>query len=154
MRVGLALALCFAGTALTGVGSAKTPDTELAAPADIKISEQGAGRIFVDARGMALYTFDRDVEPSKSACNGVCANAWPPLLVRDQGAPPADWTVLTREDGSKQWAFRGKPLYLFARDSKAGDTSGDGVNGTWHVAIVPAVLPTMPASVHLQESLL
>jgi predicted lipoprotein with Yx(FWY)xxD motif len=50
----------------------------------------------------------------------------------DQGA--GDYAVITREDGSKQWTYKGKPLYYWAKDSKRGDTDGDGVKGVWHTA--------------------
>ena len=45
------------------------------------------------------------------------------------------WTIVTRDDGLKQWALNGKPVYAFAKDTKAGDKVGDGfLNGAWHVA--------------------
>ena len=46
-----------------------------------------------------------------------------------------DWTVVTRDNGMKQWAYKGKPLYAFVKDSKPGDTTGDGVGGAWHTAM-------------------
>ena len=50
-------------------------------------------------------------------------------------SPSGDWTIVTRDDGQKQWAYKGKPLYGFAKDTKAGDKTGDGfLNGAWHVA--------------------
>ncbi|HAP11331.1 MAG TPA: hypothetical protein DCR50_10830, partial [Afipia sp.] len=49
--------------------------------------------------------------------------------------PSGDWTIVTRDDGSKMWALKGKPLYTFAKDTKPGDTTGDGfLNGAWHIA--------------------
>jgi predicted lipoprotein with Yx(FWY)xxD motif len=49
--------------------------------------------------------------------------------------PTGDYTTITRDNGSKQWAYKGKPLYTFAKDQKAGDTAGDGfLNGAWHLA--------------------
>jgi len=45
-----------------------------------------------------------------------------------------DWSVIAREDGSKQWAYKGKPLYLWVKDHKPGDATGDGFRGVWHVA--------------------
>ena len=92
------------------------------------------GGMFVDAKGMTLYTFDKDAD-GKSVCNGPCATNWPPLMVAADAKPMAAWTVVTRDDGSKQWAYKGKPLYIFAKDTKAGDTTGDGfLNGAWHIA--------------------
>ena len=43
-------------------------------------------------------------------------------------------TTITRDDGSKQWAFNGKPLYTYAQDQKAGDVMGEGFKGVWHAA--------------------
>ena len=90
--------------------------------------------MFVNAKGMTLYTFDKDT-PGKSACNGPCATNWPPALVADNGKGTGDWSVVMRDDGLKQWAYKGKPVYAFAKDTKAGDTTGDGfLNGAWHIA--------------------
>lgn len=84
---------------------------------------------------MTLYVFGKDTE-GKSACNGQCAMNWPPLVAGADAMSMGDWTVVTRDDGSKQWAYKGKPLYTFAKDSKAGDTTGDGAgNGNWHAAM-------------------
>ncbi|MDO6385818.1 MULTISPECIES: hypothetical protein [unclassified Uliginosibacterium] len=85
--------------------------------------------------GMTLYTFDRDTAGNgKSACNGPCATNWPPLYVAEGEAPSGDYSIVTRDDGKKQWAFKGKPLYYWIKDQKPGDRTGDGVNNTWHLA--------------------
>lgn len=90
--------------------------------------------MFVNAKGMTLYTFDKDT-PGKSACNGQCATNWPPMLVADGGKAAGDWTIVVRDDGMKQWAYKGKPVYGWVKDTKPGDTTGDGfLNGAWHVA--------------------
>lgn len=90
--------------------------------------------MFVDAKGMTLYTFDKDAA-GKSVCNGPCATNWPPLIVADNSKAAGDWTIVVRDDGQKQWAYKGKPLYTWAKDTKPGDTTGDGfMNGVWHVA--------------------
>jgi predicted lipoprotein with Yx(FWY)xxD motif len=85
--------------------------------------------------GMSLYTFDRDAAASgKSVCNGPCATLWPPMLASDTDKPSGDYTVIIRDDGKKQWAYKGKPLYYFSRDTKAGDRTGDGFNQIWKTA--------------------
>lgn len=90
--------------------------------------------MFVTAKGMTLYTFDKDTT-GKSVCNGPCATNWPPALAADGAKATGDWTIVTRDDGLKQWAYKGKPLYGFAKDTKAGDKTGDGfLNGAWHIA--------------------
>jgi predicted lipoprotein with Yx(FWY)xxD motif len=86
-----------------------------------------------DAKGMTLYTFDKDAG-GKSACNGPCATNWPPLAAAADAKAAGDWSVITRDDGSKQWAYKGKPVYTWVKDGKPGDKTGDGaLNGAWHV---------------------
>ena len=90
--------------------------------------------VLVDASGMTLYTFDKDKANSgKSVCNGQCATLWPPL-VADKDAKASDpYSIINRDDGTKQWAYDGMPLYLYSADKKAGDRSGDNVKNVWHV---------------------
>lgn len=91
------------------------------------------GDILTNPAGMTLYTFAPDKD-GKSACNGMCADNWPPLKAGMDAMATGNWTVITREDGSKQWAYKGKPLYTFIKDKKKGDEMGDGFKGAWHVA--------------------
>ena len=96
---------------------------------------KAVGGVLVNPAGMTLYTFDRDVGGSgKSVCNGPCATNWPPYLVTGAGTSSAAYQVITRDDGSKQWAYQGKPLYTWIKDAKPGDKTGDGVNNVWKVA--------------------
>ena len=89
--------------------------------------------VLANAAGMTLYTFDKDAG-GKSACNGPCAANWPPLMAGGDAKASGDWTIVTRDDGGKQWAYKGKPVYLWAKDQKPGDKTGDGFNSVWHVA--------------------
>ena len=114
--------------ALAGVTAANAQ-----APMPAKVADTAKGKALVDAQGMTLYVFDRDTA-GKSACTGPCAQNWPPLAPPASAQAPADWTVVTRDDGSKQWAYKGKPLYTWAKDTKPGDVTGDGVNNVWHIA--------------------
>jgi len=87
------------------------------------------------SNGMTLYVFDKDVAGSgKSMCNGPCATNWPALMAMDGDAASGDYSIVTRDDGKKQWAFKGKPLYFWSKDMKSGDKTGDGFNNLWHVA--------------------
>lgn len=91
--------------------------------------------MLVGPNGMTLYTFDKDVAGSgKSVCNGPCATNWPPLMASEGQLGQGDYSVITRDDGKKQWAFKGKPLYFWVKDSKPGDATGEGFNGVWRVA--------------------
>jgi predicted lipoprotein with Yx(FWY)xxD motif len=91
-----------------------------------------SGRL-TGSKGMTLYVFDKDAG-GKSACNGACATNWPPLMAADSDKASGDYGIITRDDGKKQWAYKSKPLYYWAKDQKPGDTTGDGVGGSWHTA--------------------
>jgi predicted lipoprotein with Yx(FWY)xxD motif len=91
--------------------------------------------VLTNSAGMTLYTFDRDAAGSgKSVCNGTCAANWPPLMAAGDARATGDYTIVTRDDGGKQWAYKGKPLYLWVKDARPGDRTGDGVNNVWRVA--------------------
>src|SRR3569833_3053948 len=70
----------------------------------------------------------------KSACNGPCATNWPALKAEASDAAGDGYTIITRDDGSKQWAHKGKPLYTFAKDTTPGDvraTDSSTAPGIW-----------------------
>lgn len=124
--------LLFRPTILAGLLVAATGALAQMAPA--KVADTSKGKSLVDAKGMTLYIFDKD-STGKSACNGQCAQNWPPLMAPANAAASGDWSVVTRDDGGKQWAYKGKPLYTWVKDTKPGDATGEGVaNNTWHIA--------------------
>jgi predicted lipoprotein with Yx(FWY)xxD motif len=96
------------------------------------------GDILVAENGLTLYVFTPD-EPGVSNCNGGCAAAWPPLTVADGATPTlgagvsGELTLITREDGSRQVALDGAPLYFYRDDGVPGDANGQNVNGVWFV---------------------
>ena len=119
----------FAGAALLAACSSMTMPWSSSAPATV------SDGVYVGPNGMTLYTFDRDTMGSgKSVCNGQCAANWPPLMASASATSSGDWTVVTRDDGTRQWAFRGKPVYYWVKDAKPGDRTGDGVNNAWRLA--------------------
>ena len=93
-----------------------------------------ANGVFATPSGATVYTFDKDAAGSgKSACNGPCAQAWPPVPAQASDGAAGDWSIVTRDDGSKQWAYKGAPIYTFSKDAKPGDTAGDKFKDVWHV---------------------
>jgi predicted lipoprotein with Yx(FWY)xxD motif len=102
----------------------------------VKTVDIGGQQVLTDADGMTLYIFDKDTAgDGKSVCNGDCAVKWPPLMAAEDAQDEGDFTVVTRDDGSKMWAHEGMPLYYWYEDTEPGDTSGDGVGGVWHLAV-------------------
>jgi predicted lipoprotein with Yx(FWY)xxD motif len=126
MRAITVVAAAVLVAAASGFAVAQTPTM----PAAVHASNG----MFTDAKGMTLYTFDNDKEPNKSACAGNCLNNWPVLKAEATDKDMGDWKVITRDDGTKQWAYKGKPLYYFAMDKASGDKLGDGRGMVWHIA--------------------
>lgn len=126
-RHGLMLAILIAFTMGAAAQAQTTP------PGSVKVMKMGDSSLLTDAKGMTLYVFDSDTD-GKSVCNGTCATNWPPLIAADGAKPSGDFTIVTRDDGSKQWAYKGKPLYYWKNDKAPMDTTGDGVGGKWHIA--------------------
>lgn len=123
----LALAACY------GSGSGGGTD-EMGMMSDkVGTAQTELGVVLVDSAGMTLYTFDNDA-PGKSNCNGQCAANWPPLKAEAGARPSGDLTIVVRDDGNRQWAIRGMPLYGWVRDENPGDTTGEGVRDVWQVA--------------------
>ncbi len=108
--------------------------------------------VFADARGMSLYRFDHDTSPG-SSCTGECAASWPPAAAARTARPDNDWSLLDRADGTRQWVYRGVPLYRFAKDKVIGEAMGDGAGGgAWHVAVFrPEAGMTLPDGIAVRE---
>ena len=97
----------------------------------LKVQQTASGKVLADPNGMTLYTYDKDM-PGKSNCNGECAQYWPPVKASASDKPVGDMTVITRDDGTMQWADGNKPLYTFVQDKQPGDVTGDNYKGVWH----------------------
>ena len=113
-----------------------------ASPATVLVKTASA-RVLVNAQGRTLYVFAKD-KPNKSVCYDKCAVAWPPLVVPNgTTVPPAmpgikgKFGVAVRTGGARQLTFDGAPLYLWFKDKKPGDMTGQGVGGVWWVVVAP-----------------
>jgi len=149
---GTALAL-LSGTAKSNGAQASTgdwamrdggaPDAQTAPIAKkwVQLTASSAGDldpVVVNGAGLTLYRFDKDTaSPSKATCNDDCAVTWPPVTVRKggkifiAGLKKKDIGVVKRDDGTLQVTVKGWPAYRFAKDTRPGDTKGQGVGGTW-----------------------
>ena len=120
-----AAALALALSIATGCASLRAQG----APAEYE------GGVLVDySKKMTLYTYDKDPDNgTKSDCNGPCAANWPPFIAGAGDKDVAGFTKVKRDDGTLQWAYKGKPLYFWVKDQKSGDKTGDGFNNVWRV---------------------
>ena len=83
---------------------------------------------------MTLYYYERDTSGNKSACDRKCTESWTPLAASNEAQAIGDFTVITRSDGSKMWAYRYRPLYTSATDKAPGDANGADATTLWHIA--------------------
>ncbi|NIZ14105.1 hypothetical protein [Phaeobacter sp. HF9A] len=100
-----------------------------AGTAVVETSEAG---YLTDGAGMTLYSFDKDSDGTSNCYDG-CAAKWPPLVVEGEATLPEGFALTERKDGSQQVSYMNQPLYLWVGDKAAGQTSGDGVGGVWHI---------------------
>jgi predicted lipoprotein with Yx(FWY)xxD motif len=105
-----------------------------AAPSDSSFmrTPTSAGSVLSTANGMTLYTYDKDAV-GRSDCYGECAQYWHPYLSNGTSTPSGKITLITRSDGSQQWAYDGKPLYTFVQDTSTGQINGNDYHNNWHV---------------------
>ena len=123
--IALLSALVLAGCGSMGTSSSQAPSTPT----------QAADGTLIGPSGKTLYFFSKDVKGSgASACYDACATNWPPLGVAASAQAIGDNNIIVRTDGSRQWAYKGQPLYYFIKDANPGDKTGDGVGGLWKTA--------------------
>ena len=146
--IALAVAACGGGAAATAAPppapSTTTTTTTTTTTATVRVAKSSLGSILVNASGRTLYLFKAD-STTMSACTGACATAWPPLLAN--GTPTAGTGLtasklgtVSRSGGNRQVTYNGHPLYLFIKDTKPGQTTGQGVTafGAAWFAVSPA----------------
>jgi predicted lipoprotein with Yx(FWY)xxD motif len=125
--IALSVAACGGG----GAATAASPKASSGGSATVGVSNSSLGSILVNSSGRTVYLFKADVG-TKSACSGACAAAWPPLLATGTPTAGAGLTAsklgtTTRSGGKQQVTYNGHPLYLFIKDQKPGQTTGQGV---------------------------
>jgi predicted lipoprotein with Yx(FWY)xxD motif len=130
------LAACSSSaTSSAGGGSTSSGSPAAAAAGSLKTATIGGATVLTNSKGFTLYSFAPDT-PTKSNCNGACAQNWPPVTGAVTAAGVAGtFGTITRSDGSVQATFDGHPLYAFAGDTAPGQNKGNGLNaagGLWH----------------------
>lgn len=144
---GLALVVAACSTS-GGASSAPSAAASAAGPAEVTVTAANGsvGAYLTGKDGMTLYIFTPD-SANTSTCVDACAAAWPPFTVgsgrtpKPGGGVTGTFTTFARPDGSMQVAYNGSPLYYYTADTKAGDTTGQGVGGNWFVATPTGTVP-------------
>jgi predicted lipoprotein with Yx(FWY)xxD motif len=97
------------------------------------IQGQGMAAKLIDPKGHLLYTYDND-QRGAPTCYNACAASWLPVSAPRDAKPTGHWTVVTRHDGSKQWAYGGRPVYYWKNDVSGGSRAAVPISKYWHVA--------------------
>ncbi|WP_238016076.1 hypothetical protein KZZ52_49730 [Dactylosporangium sp. AC04546] len=130
-----------ATTAATSAAASPTPAASpTSAGGTLTVATTPLGKVLADGQGYVLYLFDKDTATT-STCVDQCAVNWPPVAAPVTAAAgvtlPGAVTAITRPDGSSQAAYDGHPLYRWIKDTAPGQTTGEGVQGVWHVIKLP-----------------
>ena len=129
------IATLMAAAALTACSSKPAQPEAPKAAATADTPTRSADGVLIGPNGKSLYVFAKDtVGSGASTCYDQCAKNWPPLPAAPTAKPAGDYTIIMRTDGTRQWAYKGAPLYYFVKDAKTGDKTGDGVGGAWKLA--------------------
>lgn len=115
-----------------GGGDAPPPPKPATSPAKVILTKQGP--TLVDLNGMTLYYYERDTTGKTSNCNGKCVESWVPLPATADAKAVGDFTVINRNDASKMWAYRYRPLYTSPADKAPGEANGNATTLQWRVA--------------------
>jgi predicted lipoprotein with Yx(FWY)xxD motif len=151
-------------------------------PPEVRVGRSDEGPVLTDSNGKTLYTWEFDNKPGQSVCQAaavappdnihpllrvyanypapLCVQQWPPFLASVDARPIGDWSIFDRPEGTKQWAYKGRPLYRFYRDQLPGDVNGDAYGddtvflSARHRVEPPLVLPPGVVSFHSYHGLL
>lgn len=125
--------LCIVACADFPLAAAEAAPGDMTVPQDFSVYSPAAGQIGIrtSPRNLPLYFFDEDT-PEKSACNRGCLGPWIPVVPSTPSEQFGDWTIIQRDDGREQWAYKGHLLYTYFTD-EPGKATGDGQQGKWHL---------------------
>lgn len=144
-----------AGASSAPSGAAATPGTSGGASGGdvytVAVANGSVGAFLTGEDGKTLYLFTAD-QANTTACTDACAAKWPPFAletgetVKAGDGVTGTLATFARPDGTTQVTINGLPLYYFAGDTKAGDTTGQGFGGKWFVADPAGAAPAPAAS--------
>jgi predicted lipoprotein with Yx(FWY)xxD motif len=125
------------GTAASSPTPTPTPTASPTVAPVFGVADTSIGKVLVAANGATLYIFKKDTD-NTSACYDACATTWPPYTVTAGSTGMAGKiSTAARKDGTQQLTYNKQPLYFYQKDTKAGDTTGEGVGGNWFVVKNP-----------------
>jgi len=128
-----------------GYGTPSSGTGMTSASGALRAETTSAGKVLANGEGMTLYYYTADKPGSgSSACTGDCATSWPPLtgtVKAPSGVKlPGPLGSITRPGGVHQVTLDGYPIYTYTGDTSAGQVTGNGAGGQWHVIVLSAAM--------------
>jgi len=120
-----------------------------AVPPQFKVMTVALGQMVVTDTTMSVYTYDKDTA-TKSNCSGTCLDRWKPIVAPDFAVSRGMWSTIVRDDGIKQWVYRGKPVYTYNLDPKENSVVGSDEPGWNNVYLHRA--PSAPKGFQLVDT--
>lgn len=123
-------------TILPAATGTSTTAAAATAASELTVATTSLGKVLVDGQGRTLYLYTKDTQNKPGTCESTCAVNWPPLIAAklptaSSGLAASKISLMKRTDGTEQVAYNGWPLYLYAKDAKAGDVTGENVAGSF-----------------------
>lgn len=112
-------------------------------PGEVRITQTILGQVLADAKGLTLYSYSADKPGQKPGCVDACLKTWVPIVAPAVANNFGDWSVIVRDTGLRQWAFKGVGVYRHVADVAMGEISGNGIKG-WQVVVLEPVPPLPP----------
>ena len=135
---------------LIGIGT--TPGVQSSdMPVKVHLEKTGAGTYFMTQEQRSLYWNEKEVAAGEVTCFEDCLETWVPLQAAASAQSHGQWTVVDRSDDIMQWAYQGRPLYTYIKDTFPGAQLGDGVARSWNVLFDPI---KVPAGMSIETTLL
>lgn len=104
--------------------------TNIPVPADIAIRSVATTNgyaLVVPTTGAVMYVF------KTAPKNG---SLWNPVYAAELAKGVGDFSIVTREDEKRQWAYKGRPLYTYTQDYSRDDINGVLAQKDAQVALV------------------
>jgi predicted lipoprotein with Yx(FWY)xxD motif len=104
---------------------------------DVRVVATAHGVALTDHNGLTLYAFDGDAKKDNQVCAATgCNIKWIPAPVPELAGGVGDFTVVMRLDGTRQWAYKKKPLYRYSGDKLPDDVRGAHLDKRWSVVLM------------------
>lgn len=117
-------------------------------PPGMRIETTLLGYVLADHAGHTLYVRD-GANPGDVGDGAGVEGPWERFVAPWLAVDQDELTIGTPVPGTRQWLFRGKPLYTYSKDVDPGDAKGHGSDDSWSAVILEQA-PGLPSWMTVQ----